>query len=514
VIDRVLIMSPDRLARNYVHQMVILEEVERHGCRIDFLDHPMSQDPHDHLLLQIRGAVAEYERTLIAERMRRGRQMKLRAGILLPWPSPPYGYRGHPDRPRDPAGVHIEPTEGAIVQEVFRRYRQAHETLVSLSTYLLQLDMKSPRGKRCWSSATLRGVLSNPTYTGNVYVGRQRLRPARMRRSATHPMGKPTAGRDPASPEDWTYVATIPALVSQADFDEVQAKLVWNQQHASRNNKAHAYLLRALVSCGQCQSACTALTSYSGHSYYRCWRSTRRLDAPPTSRCQARYSPANQLDALVWQDLCEILAHPESIAYALERAHGGHWLPQELQARKETLHKAQMALTHQLDRLTEAYLIEVIPLAEYQRRRQALAQKQQALAAQEKQLEAQVDRQGEIAGMVTSIEAFCQRVRTGLAEATFEQKRTLVELLIDRVLVANGDVEIRYAIPIAPRGETSRFCQLRKDYFQMPLVARSRPSVLELIGIRLPKLQTPLADGLVRHIDAALKQELLHVAVA
>src|SRR5437016_11273829 len=67
--------------------------------------------------------------------------------------------------------------------------------------------------------------------------------------------------------------------------------------------------------------------------------------------------------------------------------------------------------------------------------------------------------------MVESITAFCQRVRTGLAHATFEQQRTLVELLIDRVLVANGDVEIRYAIPTHPRGETTRFCPLRKDYF-------------------------------------------------
>jgi site-specific DNA recombinase len=252
----------------------------------------------------------------------------------------------------------------------------------------------------------MRSLLSHPTSTGNVYVGRQRVRPARMRRSATHPMGKPTAGRDPASPEDWTFVTTIPALVSQADFDEVQAQWGRNQQRASLHNKAQASLLRALVSCGQGPSACTALTSSKGHSYYRCWRSTRRLDAPPDSRCQARYSPADQLDALVWQDLCDLLAHPESIAYALERAHGGHWLPQELQARKETLRHAQAALAHQLDRLTEAYLIEVIPLAEYQRRRQELEQKQQALAAQEKQLEAQVDRQGEIAGMVTSIEAF------------------------------------------------------------------------------------------------------------
>ena len=52
--------------------------------------------------------------------------------------------------------------------------------------------------------------------------------------------------------------------------------------------------------------------------------------------------------------------------------------------------------------------------------------------------------------MVTSCEAFCQRVRRGLTKATFEQKRTLVDLLIERVLVANGDVAIRYAIPTAP----------------------------------------------------------------
>jgi hypothetical protein len=58
------------------------------------------------------------------------------------------------------------------------------------------------------------------------------------------------------------------------------------------------------------------------------------------TRVATRYSPADQLDALVWQDLCALLAHPAWIGYALERAHGGHWLPQELQARKETLRHA------------------------------------------------------------------------------------------------------------------------------------------------------------------------------
>ena len=341
--------------------MVLLEEFARYGCQVDFLDQPIGQDPQHHLLLQMRGAVAEYARTLIAERMRRGRQVKLRAGLLLPWPSPPYGYRVHPDRPRAPAGVEREPTEGGIVQELFRRYVQDQETLVGLSKYLLHLGMKSPRGKQCWRSATLRGLLSNPAYTGNVYVDRQQWRPARRRRSATHPIGKPAAGRDPAPPEAWTLATTIPALVSQADFDAVQTKLSLHQQRASRNNKAHTYVLRALVSCGRCQSACTGLTSSSGHSYYRCWRAVQGLEAPSATRCPARYSPADQLDALVWQDLCELLAHPEWIGYALERAHGGHWLPQELQARKETLRHAQTALAHQIERLTEAYLREVMP---------------------------------------------------------------------------------------------------------------------------------------------------------
>jgi site-specific DNA recombinase len=72
--DKIFITDPDRLARNYVHQVLLLEELQKHGCRVEFLDRPMSQDPHDQLLLQIRGAVAEYERTLIAERMRRGRR--------------------------------------------------------------------------------------------------------------------------------------------------------------------------------------------------------------------------------------------------------------------------------------------------------------------------------------------------------------------------------------------------------------------------------------------------------
>ena len=465
-LDRVLITAPDRLARNYVHQMVLLEELERAGCTVEFLDRPMSQDPHDQLLLQIRGAVAEYERTLIAERMRRGRQRKLQAGALLPWTHVPYGYRVNPERPRDPAGVHRDEAEAAVIQEMYAWYLGEGASLAGLTRRLQTLALLSPKGLRRWNQATVRGILMNPAYTGQVYLGRTQLRAPRLRRSATHPIGRPAYGRKATPPETWIPVATIPAIISQTVYDQVQAKLAHNQQFARRNNTAHDYLLRALVSCGVCQLACTG-RGQAQYRYYVC-----RGKAPPRQscrdeRCSARLFPAGQLDDLVWEDVCEVLTHPEVIAHALERAHGGHWLPQELQARRENLRKGRVQLQSQLERLSEAYLHGIIPLAEYERRRRDLENKDAALDAQARQLEAQVDRQAELAGLVASVEAFCGRVQAGLAQANFEQKRQLVELLIDRVVVTHDEVEIRYVIPTSPASEPVRFCHLRKDYFYM-----------------------------------------------
>lgn len=85
---------------------------------------------------------------------------------------------------------------------------------------------------------------------------------------------------------------------------------------------------------------------------------------PDSGRCLARYIPARQLEELDWRDLCEVLAAPEMIVHAMERARGGHWLPQELQARQANLHRGRAALGQQLERLTDAYLAGVVPLAE------------------------------------------------------------------------------------------------------------------------------------------------------
>jgi site-specific DNA recombinase len=464
-VDLVVVTAPDRLARNYVHQVLLLDELGRNGCQVEFLDRPMSQDPHDQLLLQIRGAVAEYERTLIAERMRRGRQAKLRAGTLLPWTTPPFGYRLDPERPRDVAGVRVERAEAVLVAQLFDWYLEPQATVYRLAKRLTDLHVATPTGKPCWNAASVRGILRNPAYAGRALTNRTRVVPARRRKSALLPVG-PGESHAPRPQEDWIAVP-VPQIVTEETFARVQAKLDTNQQTAARNTR-HDYLLRALVSCGRCRLSCTVRRTQAGYRYYLCRGRTDALRVAQGKRCGARYTPAEQLDELVWADLCALLADPAQVACALERARGGAWLPQELQARRATLHQALGQLERQQQRLLDAYLAEVLALAEFDRKRQELDRRRATLAAQQQQLDAIAEQRLELRAVADGIEAFCQTVRSGLATATFAQRRLLVELLIDRVVVTDDKVEIRYVLPTSPDGPHPPYCQLRKDHLDGP----------------------------------------------
>jgi site-specific DNA recombinase len=459
----VLVTAPDRLARKYVHQVLLIEELVHAGCQVQFVERPMSDDPHDQLLLQIRGAVAEYERSLIADRTRRGRWAKFVSGSLLPWSRPPYAYRLSPDRPGDPHGVQLEPTEAVRVAEMFAYYLEEGHTLWGLTKQLTDLAIPAPRGRTCWRKSTVRSILTNPVYTGQVYVGRRQPQLPQRRRNPLKPVGLRAQSQRLLPRERWTWVAHVPAIITQEVFDRVQTKLADNQAKARRNNTAHTYLLRALVSCGGCTLAWHARTC-GAYQYYFCTGSKRRAESGLDQRCAVRSIRAEVLDCLVWDDLCKVLVQPQLIAQALERAQGGAWLPQELQARRANLRKAYATLERQIERLTDAYLAEVLNIDEYRRRRDELEQRQATLAVQEQQLEVQVSQRRDLAGLLHSVEAFCIRVAQGLAEASFEERRQLVELLIDRVVIHPDEIEIRYVVPLSSRSEHIQFCHLRSNY--------------------------------------------------
>ena len=467
-LDVVVVAAPDRLARNYVHQVLLIDELAARGCQVEFLDRPMSSDPHDQLLLQIRGAVAEYERTLIAERMRRGRQARLRAGTLLPWTTPPFGYRLDPDRPRLASAVRVDPGEAALVAQLFDWYLEPQGTVYRLARRLTDLGVPTPRGGPRWNTASVRGILRNPAYAGRALSNRTQVALARGRKSAMLPAG-PGVSHAPRPEEDWITVP-VPAIVSEEAFAQVQAKLDANQQTAARNTR-HQYLLRALISCGACRLTCGVRQTQAGYRYYQCRGRTDPLRVAQGQRCTARYIPAGQLDELVWADLCALVTDPAQVARALDRAQGGAWLPQELHARQTAIRQALSQLDRQQQRLLDAYLAEIIALAEFQRKRDELDRRRAALAAQQRQLDAAAAQRLELQAVADGIEAFCQAIRTGLATATFAQRRLLAELLIDRVIVTDGQVEIRYVLPTSPDGPHRPFCQLRKDHLGSPPAA-------------------------------------------
>jgi site-specific DNA recombinase len=291
----VLCTTPDRLARNYVHQMVVLEELARRGCPVYCIDRPLSDDPHEQLILQVRSAVAEYERTVIVDRLRCGRQTKLRSGRLLPWTRPPYGYRVDPERPRDPDGVRIATADALIVEELFASYARGEATLNALAQRLTRRQVPSPTGQEHWRVSSIRGLLTNPVYMGLAAAARWESVPAQTRRSPLQPVGDGRSERL-RSAEAWIRIP-VPAIVSNEQFELVQQRLAKNRQGARRNTKGD-YLLRGLVSCGVCRLGCTGRANPSDqprYAYYVC----RGKREPVSGGCKARYIPVAELDAVV-----------------------------------------------------------------------------------------------------------------------------------------------------------------------------------------------------------------------
>ena len=397
--------------------------------------------------------------------MRRGRQAKLRAGTLLPWTTAPFGYRLDPERPRRADAVRVEPGEATLVAQLFDWYLEPQATVYRLARRLTDLGVPAPRGGSRWNTASVRGILRNPAYAGRALSNRTQVAPARGRKSAMLPAG-PGISHAPRPEEDWIAVP-VPPVVCEETFAQVQAKLDANQQGAARNTR-HEYLLRALVSCGACRLGCTGRQTAAGYRYYLCRGRTDPLRVAQGERCAARYIPAAQLDELVWADLRELLTDRAQVTRALARAQGGAWLPQELQARQATIGQALGQLERQQQRLLDAYLAEVIALAELDRKRQDLDRRRGTLLAQQRQLDAAARQKLELGAVAVGIEAFCQTVRAGLATATFEQRRLLAELLIDRVVVTDSQVEIRYVLPTSPDGPHRPFCQLCKDHLDFP----------------------------------------------
>lgn len=457
-----LLTTPDRLARRFVHQALLLEECAQLGCAVVFLDQPLSQDPQAQLLVQIRGAVAEYERALIAERTRRGRLAKLQAGRLLPWVHTPYGYRSDPEHPRDPARLRLEETEAQVVRQMFTWYAEEGLSLYGVAARLMQLRIPAPHGGHRWHPATVGGILRNEDYAGTAYGNRDHMvEPQRWRseRAAALRICAQTRRRPR---EDWIAI-DIPPIIARELFERVQALRPLRQAQSPRNNTQHEYLLRTRVGCAVCGWACSGRPR-GPYAYYLCNGKRSLVSSGRSWRCPVRSVRADRLDAWVWEDICQVLSTPGIIIEALRRARAGELLPTDTSERFRQLQHARRTAQRQIERLVDAYTAEALTLDELQTRRAGLEERLRLLRQEEQELQRQQHHNLRLGELCANIETLCHATRTGLQALDFAGRRRIVELLVDRVLISHETVEIRYAIPLTGLGHSDKKGPLQLPY--------------------------------------------------
>ena len=173
-VPTVLCYSPDRLARKYAYQALLLEEFARLGTDVRFVHGPKADTPEEELLVQLQGMIAEYERAQIAERSRRGKAHRARLGSVNVLSNAPYGYRYVRKSDQQPARYEIVEPEARVVRKTFQRYVEESLSIAALARWLSDEAIATSQGKPKWDRSTVWGMLRNPAYCGRAALSATR----------------------------------------------------------------------------------------------------------------------------------------------------------------------------------------------------------------------------------------------------------------------------------------------------------------------------------------------------
>src|SRR6202790_1959027 len=232
-VERIYVHAPDRLARSHAHQVLLIEEFRRAGAEVIFLNRSIGDTAEDNLLLQVQGIIAEYERTKILERVRRGRLHAARSGSVSALTGAPFGYRYVcRDQGGGVARFEIVEDEADIVRRIFAWVGLDRLSLREVCRRLQQMGCRSRRGLTRWNATTIGGMLTNPAYIGRAMLGRSRVVPAepRLRLMRRNSRAVPNAMRRVRGPREECIEVAVPALVTPALFEAAQAQLEENRR--------------------------------------------------------------------------------------------------------------------------------------------------------------------------------------------------------------------------------------------------------------------------------------------
>lgn len=476
-IDRLYVHSPDRLARKYVYQMLLLEEFTRHGVQIVFLNHnPQDQSAEGDLLLQMQGMIAEYERAKILERTRRGRRFAARQGKVSVLGHAPYGYRYVSKHDGDgEARYDLVLDEARVVREVFNWVALEGLSLGRVVARLAEQSVPTATGKQRWDTATIRGMLLNPAYTGTAKYGKTRLVPR-------SPGRRPKRG-DPATPrQEKVAQATlpqeqdpipVPTLVSCELFQAAAQRLAENRRRYREQKTGAEFLLSGLLVCHRCGSAyCGRRSRQPGsdrrYVYYRCLGTDKYRHAGEVL-CTNKSVAGAGLESLVWTDLSALLQDPGRLRQELERRCEKPAAEFDVSQHAESIAQLKRRLGRLMDAYENGWLEKLEFESRMGRAKERLTREQELFTEHERD----ATRADELRLVLGQFETFAEQIGTGLQHADFPTQRKLLRLLVKRIEVDNEEVRIVYKVqprPFALRPASGG--ELLQDCLKSPMSAQ------------------------------------------
>ena len=443
--EQVWCLTPDRLARSYAYQILITDELARHDVRVCYVDAPpLGDDSEATLLVQVQGVIAEYEKAKIAERNRRGRLFRARAGEIV-YRLVPYGYRRLPRGAGGPAHLEICEPEAHIVRKIFHDFVAESYSMRRICRRLYEDGVPSPTGNPAWSIACLSKMLGNPTYAGRASYNRHQALPPTTGRRSTRNRLRP--------PEEWIEIA-VPAIVSEEVFEAAQRVSRDHSYFSPRRSQPDQWLLRRLVVCGHCgvKTHCQGTVGSSGRElrYYVCNR-RRSLEAGgPERACPQPSTRAEELDSVVWEHVRQALLQPQLLLKGETAINARSPQPDDelLTLQLDRLGRRIQQVESERKRVIDLYQMEAITLAEFKVRNREVVDRHQQLQQERDQLAGQrqeLAAQNRLSGKVT---AFAARIREGIDGLDFEKRQRLVRLLVEEVRVTGPSVEVHVRLPL------------------------------------------------------------------
>jgi site-specific DNA recombinase len=441
-IDALWCLSPDRLARSYAYQILILDELASYQVPVRFTDAPPLDDPQGRLLVQIQGMIAEHERAKFIERGRRGKLYRAREGEVLST-KVPYGYRRVPRTAHGPAHVIVHEPEAAVVRRVFADFL-AGVSLRHLAVALSKEGIASPEAKPVWRLSSICRLLSNEAYAGRLYWNR------------THTSYDPALGRNRRTLRpraEWIEIP-IPAIIDPDILEAAQAQARDNSTYSPRRTEPDTFLLRRLLRCAHCGVKLVCHRARRGQAttrYYLCPHRDPWRAGGVEHRCPERRVRADELDTFVFDQIRQLLARPELLTAGETALAAGHTPPtdDELLATQLARLQRKVAGAHaERARVADLYQAGVIDNTEMRRRCSEVDARSRRLEQEHHTLLA---RQSELATdnqLHRDITDFTQRALDGIDTLDFDGRQQLLRLLIEDVRVQNWNVELRLRIPL------------------------------------------------------------------